>query len=184
MLDDDGRVLLFLVLDPTDNKPPVWITPGGGLEPGEQLQSAACRELREETGLEVDPEALGRPVAVTRGDWEFRGTPLYSEDWFFFLQTSAFELDVTRWTDLEREVHRDWRWWTLDELDATAEFVLPCGLSSLVRGLRGGRSSEAPVVLPWLVPEHPSSTSGERAGTRPTSSKAVGRFEGLNRRRD
>jgi len=32
-----------------------WSLPGGALETGESLQDAVCREVREETGLEIRP---------------------------------------------------------------------------------------------------------------------------------
>jgi 8-oxo-dGTP diphosphatase len=35
-----------------------WVVPGGTVEPGETLQQALVREMREETGLEVAPEGL------------------------------------------------------------------------------------------------------------------------------
>ena len=36
----------------------VWGFPGGAMELGESAQAAAVREIREETGLEVEPEGL------------------------------------------------------------------------------------------------------------------------------
>jgi len=32
---------------------PVWVLPGGGIEPGESPEAAACREAEEETGYKV-----------------------------------------------------------------------------------------------------------------------------------
>jgi 8-oxo-dGTP pyrophosphatase MutT (NUDIX family) len=151
VVDDAGRVLLFRIVDPLDTKPAVWITPGGGIEAGEEVAEAACRELREETGVDISADLLGAPVAVCRGDWEFRGVPLYSEDWFFALRTPAFEPSDAGWEDLEREIHHSWRWWTPDELDAADEVVFPARLADLVREITAGGPSQQPVELPWQV---------------------------------
>lgn len=48
VVDDDGRVLLSKRGDLG-----VWSLPGGRLDPGERLQDAAEREIREETGIIV-----------------------------------------------------------------------------------------------------------------------------------
>ncbi len=53
---DSGRVLLARRADV-----PLWVLPGGGVEPREQVSEAAVRETREETGLEVE---LTRLVGV------------------------------------------------------------------------------------------------------------------------
>lgn len=47
--DDQGRVLL---IHRTDNDR--WALPGGGLEIGENVASAAIREVLEETGISID----------------------------------------------------------------------------------------------------------------------------------
>ncbi len=152
VLDGDGRVLLFFIRDPLDDRPGVWATPGGGIEPGETLAQAAARELSEETGLAVEPGLLGAPVAVTRGEWTFRGRRLYSEDWFFALRAEHFEPETSGWTDLEREVHRGWRWFTPGELEQPGSPVLPVGLAELIRTLGPDSGAGPPVELPWSAP--------------------------------
>lgn len=52
--DGEGRVMLVNHSYETD----VLRFPGGGAKRGEALHQCAARELREETGLRVDPEAL------------------------------------------------------------------------------------------------------------------------------
>ncbi len=49
VLDDQGRVLLQQRADNGH-----WGLPGGGVEPGESLVQALAREVREETGYEVE----------------------------------------------------------------------------------------------------------------------------------
>jgi 8-oxo-dGTP pyrophosphatase MutT (NUDIX family) len=148
--DAQWRVLLFEALDLYDGKPPLWITPGGGLEPGEDPATAAARELFEETGLELTPATLGAPIAVSGGRWTFRGELMESVDSFFLTCTDALEVSQHGWTDLERRMMRTWRWWTADELAATDERVAPGGLATLLARLASGwRPDAGPVELPW-----------------------------------
>jgi 8-oxo-dGTP diphosphatase len=68
----DGRVLLI-----RRGKQPLygrWIVPGGTVELGETLEQAVVREIREETGLEVEP--LEMLTAFDRIERE-GGTVLY-----------------------------------------------------------------------------------------------------------
>lgn len=52
--DDEGRVLVLR----RQGEEELWSVPGGGMDPGERLDEAVVREVREETGLEVVPVAL------------------------------------------------------------------------------------------------------------------------------
>jgi len=51
LIDDEARILLALW---NQADPPVWTLPGGGAEPGETPEEAAVREVREETGYDVE----------------------------------------------------------------------------------------------------------------------------------
>lgn len=53
LTDEQGRLLLGLR---SDNH--CWGLPGGGMEPGEDLETTARRETREETGLKAGPLTL------------------------------------------------------------------------------------------------------------------------------
>jgi ADP-ribose pyrophosphatase YjhB (NUDIX family) len=53
VVDQAGRILLHRR---HDNE--LWSIPGGGMEVGERIADTVVREVREETGLEVEPESL------------------------------------------------------------------------------------------------------------------------------
>lgn len=150
----DNRSHVFLLLthfDPEVGLPPRWITPGGGIDQDETTLDAAVRELREETGLIVSPEALGEIVWQTQGRWDWGdglGHHTYT-DYFYQLDiTSAavtatpgkglalkplnrhsFKLDDSSWTTDERRDVLEYRWWNIRELLETDQAVGPHGLA-------------------------------------------------------
>ncbi|HEY3684458.1 MAG TPA: NUDIX domain-containing protein [Streptosporangiaceae bacterium] len=68
ILAEDGRVLLGHRTKATE--PATWCLPGGAVEAGESFESAAARELAEETGIRVDAgdlEVLGVVLDDTGG---------------------------------------------------------------------------------------------------------------------
>ena len=108
-------------------------------------------ELCEETGAVVDPAELGHPVAICRGEWAFRGQPLYSVDTFFAWRTDRFEPSTARWEPLEHEVHAAWRWWTIGEIESTNERILPAHLGDVARVFTQGAIGPLPIELPWVA---------------------------------
>jgi 8-oxo-dGTP pyrophosphatase MutT (NUDIX family) len=134
VLDPDGRVLLFRY----DDGPPNgrhWNTPGGGLERGEDYHAGAQRELFEETGWADVPVLPGeihrRTVVMEHSDRIVR-----QHERFFLARVPA----VRRALGEVAAMHisdgiATARWWTLAELDSTAEKVWPDGLAGLLRRL-------------------------------------------------
>lgn len=150
VIDREGRTLLFRVDDPHTDAPAEWITPGGAIEDGERPADAARRELQEETGLAAPLAELGRPVAWSEGDWEWRGRPVHSHDTYFALHVDRYQPDRAGHTDLELEVMGEHRWWSPDELEASEEQVFPGGLAPLVRAIHAGERPVEAVHLPWV----------------------------------
>ncbi|MDQ1512580.1 MAG: hypothetical protein QOC59_422 [Microbacteriaceae bacterium] len=134
--DDSGAVLLFLSYGKSHEVEPRWITPGGGLDPGEDFAAAGVRELREETGLVVD--SVGEPFLVEDIAADQRWHDYQVGHWAWFaLRTARFEPRDAEWTAGERYDTVGSRWWTADELEASGEPCEPAELPDLIReGIR------------------------------------------------
>ncbi|MBV8187808.1 MAG: NUDIX domain-containing protein [Alphaproteobacteria bacterium] len=133
ILDPKGRVLLFRFVytrGPLAGRD-FWGTVGGGVEEGETLAEAAVRELDEETGLQradVGPEVARREVALQLPD----GEHVLQDERFFLVRADGEELSRARWTELEREVMVEYRWWSMDELSQTQAIIWPTNLREMV----------------------------------------------------
>lgn len=135
---DSGRFLLmFSHWSPESGLEPRWVTPGGGIEPGEDLALAAARELLEETGLVVRPAEFGSKVAELefRQNWK-SGDYETGVAHFFKLQVQEeFLIDRSLWTPEERRDVLDVRWWNTEQLRDSGEIYGPPGLVDLLAGL-------------------------------------------------
>ena len=132
LVDDGHRLLLFRDSDPgLTPVPHWWITPGGGVEPGEQDTEAAVREVFAETGFRVTPEDLVGPLATRVVVHGYSDVVTTQDELFWFVQVPSFEVNTVGHTEQELLTMTDHHWWTRDELATTTEEVWPRGILAL-----------------------------------------------------
>lgn len=135
VLDADDRVLLLRGCDPSRPTARFWFTVGGEVETDEDLPRAAARELAEETGLQVSPDRLIGPVWRRSAVFPFNGEVLHSEELFFVVRVEPFTPAGLGFTELERSMRLEHRWFDsaeLKELSVSGEPVYPRELPELL----------------------------------------------------
>jgi double-stranded uracil-DNA glycosylase len=128
----DGRQRTLLVEFRDGDGQVWWATPGGGIDPGEDPEAALRRELAEELGL--DEFDLGPEIWTREHIFAWRGTILRQRERIWLVEVEWHEAAPR--VDLGEELVFDVRWWTLEELDAATETLVPERLPQLMRELR------------------------------------------------
>ncbi len=121
------------------------------MEPGETLTAAALREVAEETGftdLRLGPVVWTRSAVVPHLE---TGESLLFEERYLVAHCAAAEPNRGSWTDVERRLIDDIRWWSLEELRASREIIFPEGRAELLPEILGGVYPDPPAEISVFV---------------------------------
>lgn len=133
LLDTANRVLLIHALDPADPDHHWWELPGGGVDDGEDLPTAARRELAEETGIVLD--TLEHQLWVRESRFRYRNRDHHRIDHVFLGRTTTAPQAQLAPTENEKLGLIERRWWTATELHQCPDPLLPASLPNLLTEL-------------------------------------------------
>ena len=131
-VDPAGRVLLLHGWDPHRPDEPFWFTIGGAAEAGESMSAAAARELREETGIVLDPEDLGEPITETTIEFSWAGHQIIQGQVFYAVLVTSAEVSLDGLDVWERATTDKYGWLSAEDLAAGEPLADP-DLLTLVR---------------------------------------------------
>jgi ADP-ribose pyrophosphatase YjhB (NUDIX family) len=106
------------------------------MEPGENVEQAALREIEEETGLcdvKLGPVVwYGEPIIPINNE------PIQFREHYIVAHVDDAPLNHDKWTDLERSTIREMRWWTPAEIAASSDRIFPVVLADWLPEILAG----------------------------------------------
>lgn len=146
LLTPQHEILLMRVRPPRYQRG-FWITPGGGLEVGENLEGGLRRELAEELGLS-DFE-LGPLIWRREHSFYWDAQRVRQREEYVVVHVECFEPVMT--DPNEARVLERFQWWSLPELALLEEPLAPARLVDIVRGYLSSGGPASSDALEFVV---------------------------------
>lgn len=147
-MDAQARLLLLHIHERNVQYPEYthfWVMPGGGLEAAESYEQALVREAQEAIGLELD--FIGPWVWTETFVTQFEKATVRFDVRYNYVRVQDHCVDMSGMEPHEQDNLRGYRWWSLAEMRATEDLLLPRGLPDLLASLADGEIPAQPIQL-------------------------------------
>jgi 8-oxo-dGTP pyrophosphatase MutT (NUDIX family) len=122
----------------------LWVTPGGGIAPGESHLQALRRELHEELGR--DDLEIGPHIWIREGTYRWEGGLANEREYFYLVRADQFEADFSKNpAENERRAIAEARWWPVSELPPHSKHFAPNRLGELTADILKNGAPAQPI---------------------------------------
>jgi len=122
-----------------------WVTPGGGIESGEEILAALERELAEEVG--EFPWEIGPEIWLRSHRFNFEGDEYLQHERFFLVKAPKFSAPARMNDEEEQRFFGQYRWWTLSGIASSDEVFAPGRLAHFLADILDGVIPESPIDI-------------------------------------
>ena len=123
--------------DPADPGTRWWELPGGGVEPGETEVQALVREVREETGLRIEPADIGPLQWTQDSTFTHNGTRRFARCHGYVVAVTDTAAARPKLMPDETDTILGQRWWTVQEIATHDGRFFPSTLPKLLPQVLG-----------------------------------------------
>lgn len=124
-----------------------WQMIGGKIEDGEDVKSAATRELFEETGLIPDNVEFGNIVWKGELTLIMSGIQTLIKQQFIVAKTKATKVTLNNLTPEEKPVAKSLKWFSINEIKNSNEIIYPVGLDKYLSELLASGTPQNPITI-------------------------------------
>lgn len=124
-----------------------WQMIGGKIEDGEDVKSAATRELFEETGLIPDNVEFGNIVWKGELTLIMSGIQTLIKQQFIVAKTKATKVTLNNLTPEEKPVAKSLKWFSINEIKNSNEIIYPVGLDKYLSELLASGTPKNPITI-------------------------------------
>lgn len=147
LLDSEDRIFLFkFEFAMLSEHNTLWVTPGGGVEDGENFEQALSREIYEELGFEIKGDFKwlyyrNKPFTTKSGQ------TFISEERYYLIKVDNFNINFENMTYNEQNHTKDWKWWTIEEIMGFSETFFADNLGERLTEVINGSIPDKPLEI-------------------------------------